>query len=291
MRGTRLWLVIAMIAALFATALVAGCGDDDDDDDATTEEATGGDTAGGDLQTIEEGVLSVGTDAPFPPFEIGKPGEPDFGGYDIDVMNGIAEHLGLEPQYTNTGFNAIFRDTANGLFDTAAAASTILPERERVVDFTDPYYEAQQALLVTEDSDIATVDDLGGAIVGAQDGTTGETYANDETDASEVRGFPQGPDAVNALVTGQVEAVIIDEPVAVDAVENQGGVELAETISTDELYGFAVAPDNDGLREAMNEALATMKEDGTIDELYQEYFGVEPPPSVASGTNELLTND
>ena len=161
-----------------------------------------------------------------------------------------------------------------------------------MVDFTDPHYEAQQALLVPEGSDIASVDDLDGAIVGAQDGTTGEAYANDETDASEVRGFPQGPDAITALITGQVDAAIIDQPVAADAVEKQGGVEIAEEIQTDELYGFAVAPDNDGLREAMNEALAEIKEDGTMDELYEKYFSTAPPPSVASGDpNPLLTND
>lgn len=286
MRGTRLWLVIAMIAALFAATAVSACGDDEEDE-ATTEESDG---ASADVQTIEEGVLSVGTDAPFPPFEISTPDKPDFGGYDIDIMNAIGEELGLEVQYTNTGFGTIFRDTANGLFDTAAAASTITAAREKTVDFTDPYYEAQQALVVAEGSDIASVDDLSGAIVGAQDGTTGETYANDETDASEVRGFPQGPDAISALITGQVEAVIIDQPVAADAVEKQGGIEVAEEIATNELYGFAVAPDNDGLREAMNEALATLKDDGTLDSLYEEYFQTTPPESVL-GENPLLTND
>jgi polar amino acid transport system substrate-binding protein len=178
MRGTRLWMAIALLAALLATAVAAGCGDDEEDDGAATM-ASGGTAA--DLETLDEGVLSVGTDAPFPPFEISTPDKPDFGGFDIDVMNAIAEELGLEAQYTNTGFNTIFRDTANGLFDTAAAASTITAERERVVDFTDPYYEAQQALLVPEDSDIASVEDLSGTVVGAQDGTTGEAYANDET--------------------------------------------------------------------------------------------------------------
>jgi ABC-type amino acid transport substrate-binding protein len=290
MRGTRLWLVIAMIAALFATALVAGCGDDDDDDDAATEATTGESTA--DFETIEEGVLTVGTDAPYPPFLIGNPEDPDFSGYEIELFNAISEILGLEPQYANTNFAAVFRDTANGLFDIAVVSSTILPERERVVDFTDPHYEAQQALLVTEDSDIASVADLEGVIVGAQDGTTGEQYANNETGASEVRGFPQGPDAITALVTGQVDATIIDQPVAVDAVEKQGGMVIAEEIQTDELYGFPVAPDNDGLREAVNEALAQLKEDGTVDELYEKYFSTAPPESVASGDpNPLLTND
>ncbi len=284
MRGSRLWLITGLIAAVAAGMIVAGCGDDDDDGGDTTSASDGGSE---DLGLIEEGLLTVGTDTPFPPFEIGQP--PDISGYDIEVMNGIAEELGVEAEYTDTGFGTIFRDTANGQFDTAAAASTILKPREKTVDFTDPYYEAQQALLVTEDSDVASVDDLGGLIVGAQDGTTGEAYANDQTDASEVRGFPEGPNAVSALTTGQVDAVIIDQPVAADAVEQTGGVEIIEEIQTEELYGFAVAPDNDALREAMNEALATLKEDGTIETLYEEYFSTTPPETVLNGTNELLS--
>jgi polar amino acid transport system substrate-binding protein len=283
MRGSRLWLIVGLLAAFAAAMVVAACGDDDDGDDGET-------TAGGeDLGLIQEGVLSVGTDTPFPPFEIGQP--PNISGYDIDVMNAIAEELGVTAEYTDTGFGTIFRDTANGQYDTAAAASTILKSREKTVDFTDPYYEAEQALLVPEDSDIASVDDLAGLIIGTQDGTTGEIYANEETDAEEVRGYPEGPNAVSALITGQVDAVIIDLPVAVDAIEKQGGVEIVEEIATDELYGFAVAPQNDALREAMNSALTTLKEDGTIADLYEQYFQTEPPPSVTEGTNELLTND
>ena len=240
--------------------------------------------SGEDLGLISEGTLTIGTDTPFPPFEIGQP--PNISGYDIEVMNAIAENLGLTPEYTDTGFGTIFRDTANGQFDTAAAASTITKGRENAVDFTDPYYEAQQAVGLW--NSFALV--IAGTIVGAQDGTTGETYANDETDASEVRGFPEGPNAVSALVTGQVEAVIIDQPVAADAVEKQGGVEIVQEIATNELYGFAVAPDNDALREAMNEALATIKEDGTLDDLYEQYFQTTPPESV-QGENPLLTND
>ena len=279
---TRLWLLIGLVAMLATAFVAAGCGDDDEESDSGGETTAATD----DLGLTEEGVLTVGTDTPFPPFEVGQP--PDISGYDIEVMDAIAEQLGVEAEYVDTGFGTIFRDTANGQFDTAAAASTITPGRENTVDFTDPYYEAQQALLVAEGSDITSVEDLSGTIVGAQDGTTGETYANDETDASEVRGFPEGPNAVSALVTGQVDAVIIDQPVAVDAVEKQGGVEIIEEIPTNELYGFAVAPDNDALREAMNEALGTIKEDGTLEELYSQYFDSEPPESVLNGTNELL---
>jgi polar amino acid transport system substrate-binding protein len=268
--------LLALVAAMLAMVLVAaGCGGGDD--------GGGGEAAGG-VETIEEGVLTVGTDAPFPPFEIGRP--PDVTGYDIEVMNAIAEDLGLEAEYVNSSFDTIFRDVAQGRFDIVAAASTITPQREETVDFSDPYYEAQQALLIEEGSDVASVDDLSGLTVGAQDGTTGETFANDETEAAEVRGFPQGPDAINALVGGQVDAVIIDQPVALDAVEEQGGVEVVEEIETGELYGFAMAPGNTALREQVNEALTRIKDDGTLEQLYDEYFQMPPPDTVLEGTNE-----
>jgi polar amino acid transport system substrate-binding protein len=268
------------LIAVFAIGLIlAGCGGDDDEGDTT---AGGGETTN--LNLIQDGTLTVGTDTPFPPFEIGQP--PNISGYDIDVLNAVAEQLGLTPEYTDTSFDTIFRDVAAGQYDIAAAASTITPGRQKTVDFSDPYYEAQQALLVPEGSDIASVDDLSGVIVGAQDGTTGETYANDETDASEVRGFPEGPDAVAALVSGQVDAVIIDQPVAADAVDKQGGVEIVQEIATNELYGYAMSKENPGLVDAVNEALQTLKDDGTITDLYQQYFQTDPPDSVLSGTTK-----
>jgi polar amino acid transport system substrate-binding protein len=279
MRGTRIWLAIGLIAIFASGLIVAGCGGDDDDGDTT---AAGGEAT--DLNLIQEGTLTIGTDTPFPPFEIGQP--PNISGYDIDVLNAVAEQLGLTPEYTDTSFDTIFRDVASGQYDISAAASTITPGRQKTVDFSDPYYEAQQALLVPEGSDIASVDDLSGVIVGAQDGTTGETYANDETDASEVRGFPEGPDAVAALVSGQVDAVIIDQPVAVDAVDKQGGVEIAQEIATNELYGYAMSKENSGLVDAVNEALQTLKDDGTIADLYQQYFQTDPPDSVLNGTTK-----
>jgi polar amino acid transport system substrate-binding protein len=282
MRRSRLLYIAAALVLALGLLFVAGCGDDDDEGGGDTTTSA----AGGDVTTITEGTLLVGTDTPFPPFEIGQP--PNISGYDIDVMNAVAEQLGLTPEYQDTSFDTIFRDVASGQFDIAAAASTITPGRQKTVDFSDPYYEAQQALLVPEGSDIASVDDLSGKIVGAQDGTTGETYANDETDASEVRGFPEGPDATSALITGQVEAVIIDQPVAVDAVEKQGGVEIAQEIPTHELYGYAMSKDNPDLVEAVNQALQALKDDGTIADLYQQYFpGTEPPESVLEGTTSV----
>jgi polar amino acid transport system substrate-binding protein len=285
MSRTRFWLVLGLVALMATAFVAAGCGDDDDDDGGGETTAA----AGEDLGTINEGSLFIGVDTPYPPFEQGQP--PNVTGYDIDVLNTIAENLGLEVEYQDTGFATIFRDVAAGQFDTAAAASTIKPGREKVVDFTDPYYSSATALLVAEDSDIASVDDLGGAIVGVQDGTVQEEFANNETDAGEVRAFPEGTTAISALLTGQVDAALIDEAVAADAVEKQGGMEIVESIPGEDLFGFAVAPQNDALREAMNEQLAAMKEDGTLSELYNKTFGSEPPTEVLEGTNEELTND
>jgi polar amino acid transport system substrate-binding protein len=270
-------LTFGLLALLASGLVAAGCGSDDGGGDSSTSGA-------GDFRLVQDGTLTVGTDTPFPPFEIGQP--PNISGYDIDVMNAVADQLGLTPEYTDTSFDTIFRDTAAGQFDIAAAASTITPGRQKTVDFSDPYYEAQQALLVAEGSDIASTDDLAGKIVGTQDGTTGETYANDETDASDVRGFPEGPDAITALVTGQVDAVIIDQPVAADAAEKQGGVQVVQEIPTHELYGYAMAKDNPALVAAVDDALQALKDDGTITDLYQQYFHTDPPDSVLNGTTE-----
>jgi polar amino acid transport system substrate-binding protein len=277
----RLRLVgVAAVLAIAVLAIGAGCGGDDDDD---------GGGGGDDLGLIQEGQLLVGTDTPFPPFEIGQP--PDISGYDIEVVNAIAEKLGLTVTYQDTSFDTIFRDTAQGKFDMAVAASTITPERSQTVDFSDPYYQANQSLVVTADNtDITTEDDLAGATVGAQDGTTGEEYANDETDAAQVRGFPEGPDAITALRNGQVDAVIIDQPVAVDATESQAGgdIKIAQEIVTSELYGIPFAPDNDALREAVNDALQELKDDGTLTDLYAKYFpGTEVPTEVLEGTTTV----
>ncbi|MGH2982343.1 MAG: ABC transporter substrate-binding protein [Solirubrobacterales bacterium] len=277
MRKTRLWALLAALVLAMTATLAVGCGDDDDD------EGNGG--GGGQPELIQEGQLLVGTDTPFPPFEIGQP--PDISGYDIEVLNEVGKRLNLEVTYRDTSFDTIFTDLANGRFDIVAAASTILPDREQTVDFSDPYYLTPQSLLVEAgNTDISTAEDLGGATVGAQDGTTGEFYAQDETDASTVRGYPEGPDAINALRAGQIDAVIIDSAVAEDAVQKTEGIEIAQKIVTNELYGFPVAEDNDALREQVNGALAEMKEDGTLARLYQKYFKEDPPQEVLEGTHE-----
>lgn len=275
----RIPLLLFVVAVLALALTAAGCGDDDEEDGDAT-----GTAAGQELDTKEPGTLIVGSDIPFPPFELGR--EPSYDGYDIDLTDEIAKRLGLDVQIEDTGFAAIFRDLAQDKFDMVASATTITPEREKIVDFSNPYYFADQSLLVEEGSDLQSAEDLEGATVGAQDGTTGEAYANDETDAEEVRGFPTGPGAINALRAGTVDAVIIDLPVAEDAVQEQGGVEIGEPIVTREEYGFVFQQDADELRESVNATLQEIKDDGTYEKIYEEWFKEKPVEDLLDATHE-----
>ena len=237
-----------------------------------------------DLGLLQDGTLTVASDIPYPPFEQGDP--PDYEGFDIDLINAVADEMGLEVEIQDQPFEVILAGS-KGRFDLSIAATTIKPARENRVDFSDPYFEASQSLLVPTDSDIATVDDItADTIVGAEDSTTGETYANDETDA-EVRSFGGINEAFTALDNGQVDAVINDLPSSAAAVEDSDGdLEIVEEIPTEELYGIVIPEDSDPLLEAVNEALATVKENGTLDEIYQEWFGTDAPDNVINGTND-----
>ena len=280
MRKSRLLAMLSALSVLVAMVLVVGCGSSDDD---SSSSSSGGDSVSSEL--ITEGTLTVGTDTPYPPFEFGK--APDYDGFDIDMTNAIADKLGLETKYQDTAFDTIFTDVAQGKFDLVASASSITPERQQTVNFSDPYYEAEQALLVAPGSDIKTVEDLAGKTVAAQDGTTGETFANDETDAGQVRGFPNGPASIAALVNGQAEATIIDQPVAQDALDKgQTGFEIATTIPTGDIYGLALSKKSPALLSAVNGALSELKTDGGLDKIYQKWFKIDAPKAVINGTTK-----
>jgi polar amino acid transport system substrate-binding protein len=285
MTKTRLWTLLFLVVGLTAAMVAVGCGSSDDDSSSgdSSSSSSSGTIDVSNAKLIQDGQLLVGTDAPYPPFEIGTPEGGDFSGFDKDLMDAIAAKLGLTPTYQNSSFDTIFRDTASGQFDIVAAAATITPAREKVVDFSRPYYESQQALVVPEGSDITSTDDLSGKIVGVQQGTTGQTYAQDNTDAGEVRGFGKGADARAAVTTEQVDAAIVDQPFAADAIEKQGGISIAQEIPTGEVYGFPTAPGNP-LVDDVNEAIGQLIDDGTMDELYQKYFSTNAPESVTKGS-------
>lgn len=254
--------LLAALAVLAIAVFAAGCGSSDD------STSGGGGGSGGE-------VLTVGSDIPYPPFEQGKPG--DYTGFDIELMEAIGEKIGRTPEFQDTSFETIFRDVAQGKFEAVISAATITEEREKAVAFSDPYYLSEQAVLVKEGSDITGLEDLSGKIVGAQQGTTGLELGKEKADASELRPYPEGPDAVNALKSGTVEAVIIDAPVAQNAVEKSGGVEIAEKVPTEEEYGIALAKDNTDLLEEINKGLEEVISDGSYTTIYKKWFHLEPP--------------
>jgi len=290
MTKSRLWALIAALALVIGTIGLAACGSSDDSTTggSTTSGGGGTSTTGGggaaNLGLAQDGTLTVGSDIPYPPFEFGD--APDYTGFDVDVVNQIADGLGVTPKFEDTSFDTIFADLASGKFDMVASASTITPERQQQVNFSDPYYSADQALIVAPDSDIKTVDDLSGKNVAAQNGTTGLDYAKSKTDAANVQGFPQGPDVINAVQSGQVDAGILDQPVAQDGVDNGAPIEIATIIPTGELYGLAVPKNNPGLLKAINAQLVQMKQDGSLDKIYQKYFGIDAPKAVTTGTTK-----
>lgn len=269
------WLVALL--AIVATLALAACGDDDDDDGGGA--ATTGTDQAQQLDTIREGTLTVGSDIPYEPFEFGR--APEYEGFDIEVVNAIAERLGLETSFQKTPFDTIFRDLAQGRFDMVASAVTITEERQQTVDFSDPYFEANQSLIVQEDSDIRSVDDLEGETIGAQLGTTGADYAQDEIEGTEsVRTYDLVDDAFQALQAGQISAAVVDNGVALHAAQEQEGLKVVQEIPTDEQYGFAFAKESDALLEAVNQALGEVKEDGTYAEIFQKWFNEDPPEEI-----------
>ena len=230
--------------------------------------------------TLEEGILSVGSCLDYPPFESVKNG--DETGFDVDLSEEIAGRLGLEVEWVRADFDTIFTAVAGGQFDMVAAASTITPEREQTVDFSDPYYNSRQALVVGPDSDIASQDDVSdGHIVGVQRGTTGQDYAVDnfEPEGAQIKTFTNAPDAFRDLEAGNIDAIVNDEPSSADIIEKSfPDLQIAEAIDTNEKYGFAFSQDNPELTAAVNDALAEIIADGTYEEIFARYFpGVEVP--------------
>lgn len=272
----RLWL-LALVAAL--ALLVVACGDEAADDETAdeTEDDTEDDAEepAGDLELAEEGQILVGSDLEFAPFESIEDGEPV--GFDIDLFDEIADRLGLEIEYQDASFDTIFTQLAAGDFDAIISAITITEEREETISFTDPYFAANQGLVVATGSDIAGVDDLADQAVGAQAGTTGLDYANENFTESDIVEFDSYPAAFTALEGDQVDAVLADLPVAAEHTDDSDALEIAEEVDTEELYGIGVPQESTNLRDAISEQINDIIEDGTYEEIYSEWFEGDVP--------------
>ncbi|MDQ3619250.1 MAG: transporter substrate-binding domain-containing protein [Actinomycetota bacterium] len=277
-------LKLMILLSMLLLVLAAACGEEAPETD--TGGGGGGDT-GTQFETIEEGVLTVGSCLDYRPFEFVKDGEEQ--GFDVEVVEAIAEKLNLEVQWKKANFDTIFTAQAANKFDMVAAASTILPEREEIVDFSDPYFNSRQALTINTDEsgDVASADDLGeGDIVAVQKGTTGKTWAEDNLGPNgvEIKTFDAAPDAFTDLEAGNVQAVVNDEGSSIAEVEQRSGLEIVEAIDTDEKYGFAFSKDNPELTEAVNGALQEIIEEGQYADIFSKWFPDLPVPPEYEGS-------
>ncbi len=271
----RLFAAALVFCALFATA---GCSAGDDTStpaDAVREEETTS-------PALADGKIVVASNVAYPPFEFAPRKGPK--GFDIDLMNEVADRTGLEVEYRNVQFDSLLRGLSSDLFDAVISGMTITADRQQQVDFSDPYYNVDEALVVRSGSEIESTGDLEGMTLGVQTGTMGQTEAGELLNAGDVKAVRTYnktiEDAFAALKEGEaVDGVIYDLPAAQMEVEESGGeLELVEVIPTGSQYGIAF-PKESPLVEPVNQALAEIKEDGTYEEIYEEWIG-RPPEEI-----------
>lgn len=274
----------AMLAVLFLLTACGGSGGETDTSDTAggaSEPAAGSEetAAADDLNLINEGTLAVCTDSPYQPFEFEEDGE--FTGFDVELMNAIADGLGVEAEYQVTPFDAIQSGAALNArqCDVAASAMTITEDRAENLGFTDPYFDAEQSLLVTRDNagTYASLDDLAGQRIGVQAATTGQRYAEENApEDAEIVEYPDSSALFQALQGGEIAAILQDFPVNAFFATQNDTVTVVEQYPTGEQYGFAGQVDNTGLVDAINEQLESLRDDGTYDDIYMEWFGEAP---------------
>ncbi|MGD1860613.1 MAG: basic amino acid ABC transporter substrate-binding protein [Leptolyngbyaceae cyanobacterium] len=265
LRGT----VLGFSAAL----MLAACGGTTPDTADTEADPAAEETAAGEAG----GTLTVATEPAFPPFEFqAENGELE--GFDIDLMTAIGETAGLEVEFESLPFDGIIPALQAGTVDAAISGMTITEERLQTVDFSRPYIKAGLAIAVAEEnSEVAGLDDLADKRIAVQIGTTGADQAA-EVPGAEISTFDSAPLALQELANGNVDAVINDAPVTLDAIEsgNISGLKVVGELITTEFYGIALPKGSENV-EVVNDALMTMMEDGTYAEIYQKWFGEEPP--------------
>ncbi|MDT3723689.1 transporter substrate-binding domain-containing protein [Streptomyces sp. DSM 41972] len=264
-RRTR---VLAATTATAGVVLLAAC--------TSTDDGGGGSTTAGGVELVKAGQLTTCTHLPYPPFQSEIDGKVQ--GFDVALIDLVADDLGVKQQILDTPFEN-FKTGAflnSGECDLAAAGMTITDERKKNVDFSDPYFNATQAVLVAKDSGVGSLADVKSENVklGAQAQTTGEDYVKGE--GFDPVSFESSDAVLNGLRTGQVEAVVIDYPVVQGWLKDKANADaftVVEQIDTGEEYGFTVKKGNRALQDAVNKALADAKADGTYKKLYERWIG------------------
>lgn len=253
---------------------------------SASSEASSAETAAGDygeFTTIEEGKLIMSTNAQFPPYEMVADGEgfngTGFEGIDVEIASAIADKLGLELQIDDMEFDSALLAVQNNTADVMLAGLSYSEERDEVVDFTDSYATGVQVVIVKDGSDV-TMDNLGEKMIGTQRGTTGYIYASDTPEnggygEDHVLAYDNGATAVQALMNGQIDAVIIDEAPAKEFVAANEGLTILPGNWVEEQYCAAVDEGNTALQNAINTALNELMDDGTVDEIIAKYISAE----------------
>jgi len=258
-------IVKSAVFMLSAAALVA-CG-------AAKDESKPADQGG--APQAESQVITVGTEANFPPFEKQEGGE--IVGFDIDIIKAIGAESGFDVDVQHMGWDLMLDGVDKGKVDTGVAAITIDEKRQQIYDFSDPYFEAKQIILVKNDSTVASLDDLTGKKIAVQAGTTGDSLVRDKFGQTYegVKGYEDIPAAVDDLLNGRVDAVVADDFVIKEFVKQIGdkGFKAVEDPSIqNEYYGIIVKKGNQELLTKINDGLNNIKEKGKYDEIYTKYF-------------------
>ena len=239
---------------------------------ASSEAASETETA--ELSTVEPGKLIMSTNAAFPPYEM-TTDSGEFEGIDIETAQAIADKLGLELQIDDMDFDAALLAVQQGKADMVMAGVTVTDERQNVMDFTDSYATGIQSIIVKEDSDIASVDDLAGKKIGTQRGTTGYLYCSDDFGDENVVAYDNGLTAVQMLNNGQVDCVVIDNAPAKEFIAANPGLKLLDTAYVEESYAIGVGKGNTELKDAINTALEELKADGTLQAIVDKNITAE----------------
>ena len=282
--------LLALLLALTMCMALAACGGSNEsapaaEEPAQTEQAAeGGDAAQtgetGDLPVIEPGKLIMATNAQFPPYEMVADGEGVAGtgleGIDVEIAAALAEKVGLELQIDDMEFDSALVAVQHGQADMVLAGLTYTEERDELMDFSDPYAQGVQVVIVKEDSPIQTADDLANAqLIGTQRGTTGYIYCAGDYGEDHVSPYDNGATAVQALLNGQVDCVVIDKMPAQTFVAENPGLKILETSYVVEDYVLAVNEGNTQLQTALNDALNELKADGTLQTIVDKYITAE----------------
>ena len=286
------WLVLAL-ALTVALVAVAGCTKSN-----TTSSSSGSGSSSSAPATysgklVKPGVLTIGSDTSFPPFESMNGATAE--GFDVDLANAIAKQMGLTVNYTSQKFDTLIPQLqAGGTFDAIMSGMTITQDREKQISFSNPYIDSNQSIAVVagkfpkvDGNNAAAINtEFTGKIIGVQSGTTGEMWAKENIKgAKAITPFDDTLSAFSALNAGKVDAVVNDLPVSAYLVNTSyKGDQLIAEIPTGEQYGIGIAKTDTQLLDAINAALAKIKASGEYNQIYQKWFGVEPPTASTNAT-------